>query len=149
MILPLSLSRPITTAIVCGLLVCAYFIPGQWVNRLSENGFTSYLYAGICIYQGFVNDLLTPRLSFSELQSMLVSEEEAQSKIGEVQFLDDMVLGNVIYVQLKNESKQRRVMIAEGQGRQIYDAVEKSGFGHLLDFLATSSVILQPCQTAH
>lgn len=134
MILPLSLSRSITTAIVCGVLVCAYFIPGEWVNRLSENNVTCYLYAGICIYQGYVNDLLTPRLSFSELQSMLVSKEEAQAKIGEVQFLDDMVLGNVVYVQLKNESKQRRVMIAEGQGRQIYDAVEKSGIRTFVGF---------------
>lgn len=33
MILPLSLSRFITTAIICIVLVCAYFIPGEWVNR--------------------------------------------------------------------------------------------------------------------
>lgn len=134
MILPLSLSRFITIAIVCGVFVCAYFVPGEWVNRLSGNNVTCYLYAGICIYQGYVNDLLTPRLSVSELQSMLVSKEEAQSKIREVQFLDDMVLGDCILVQLKNESKHRRLVFAEGQGQQIYDAIEKSGIRTFVGF---------------
>jgi hypothetical protein len=116
------------------VLVCAFFIPGEWVNRLSGNNLTCYLYAGICIYQGYVNDLLTPRLSVNELQSMLVSKEEAHGKIREVQFLDDMVLGDCIFVQLKNESKQRRLVFAEGQGRQIYDAFEKLGIRTFVGF---------------
>ncbi len=111
MFLPLSISRVTIAAIVCSTLLFAYLLPGEWVNRLSQNNSTLWVYSGICIYQSYVNELLTPQLSVNDFQAMMASKEEAQSKIEEVQFLDDLALGPVIAVNLKGDSKEHRLRL--------------------------------------
>jgi hypothetical protein len=53
MFLSLSINRTVVVAIVCGALLIAYHLPGEWVNRLSQNNLTIYVYSGLCICRTF------------------------------------------------------------------------------------------------
>jgi len=106
-----NFNRVTIVAIVCSTLLFAYLLPGEWVNRLSQNHSTLWVYSGICIYRSYLIELLTPQLLVNDFQAMMTSKEEAQSKIEEVQFLDDLALGPVIAVNLKGDSREHRLRL--------------------------------------
>lgn len=121
MFLPLSINKTIVVAIVCGALLIAYLLPGEWVNLLSQNNSTLWVYSGICVYRSYINELMTPQLSVNDFQAMMTSREEAQNRIDEVQFLDDLALGPVIAVNLRGDSKEHRLRLQKDLIHPTYE----------------------------